>query len=584
MAEQPVTRKLTAILHADVAGYTRLTRDDEEGTHRTLGFSLDAIAASIENHDGRVVHYAGDAVLAEFPSVVAAVKCAVEVQRDLEARNRGAADERALRFRIGINLGEVIVDRNDIYGDGVNVAQRLESIAEPGGICISGIVHDLVAGKLELPFEDLGRRSVKNIAEPVRVYRVRLGDAVVDEAPAPALADKPSIAVLPFVNMGGDPGDDYFSDGVTEDNITALSRVRWFFVIARNSTFAYKGQSVDARRVARDLGVRNLLEGSVRKAGPRVRITAQLVDGSTGKQVWAERYDRELDDIFALQDQLTEAIVGAIEPELGKAERLRATAKRRENMDAWDTYLRGMSHLYRATKEDLAEAQRLFRHAVELDPTLGPAYSGSAEAHYLAVVYGHADVPAEDRENALRAARTAVELDDGDAAAHCTLGRVHYLRREHDLAIAELEATLQTNPSLAWAHYGLGAALVFSGRATEAIPHLENAIRLSPRDPYMGSFLVRMADAHLFMGRHADAAEWAKKALRQPNFQWSRYAALISALGHLGRLDEARRALDEVLRQRPDFSSTFVRETHLISDRDDFALYIEGLGKAGVPE
>jgi TolB-like protein len=398
------------------------------------------------------------------------------------------------------------------------------------------------------------------------------------------LADKPTLAVLPFRNMSEDPGQDYFADGVTEDLITALSSIRWLLVIARNSSFSYKGHAPEAGEVASDLGVRYVLQGSVRKAADRIRISAQLIDSSTGTHVWADRYDRELGDIFALQDEMAETIVGAIEPELAKAERQRARMKRPDSLDAWDLYQRGLAKLYQYTRESLVESQQLFRRARELDPDLSPAYSASAEAYYIGVVYGLSESPDEDREQALAAARQAVALDSQDPAAHCTLGRVHYLRREHALAIPELEIALELNPSYAWAHYGIGAALVFTGRSAEALPHLESAIRLSPRDPYMGSFLVRMADAHLFLGDYGQAVNWAHKALRQPNFQWSRHAVLIAALAHMEKLDESRRALDELMRLRPGFSLDFVRRYHLISDPDDMACLIDGLRKAGVPE
>jgi adenylate cyclase len=394
--------------------------------------------------------------------------------------------------------------------------------------------------------------------------------------------EKPSLAVLPFINMSRDPEQEYFSDGMTEDIITALSRIRWFFIIARNSTFAYKGRAVDVRKVAKELGVRYVLEGSVRKAGSRVRVTAQLIDGDTGKHVWANRYDREFDDVFSVQDELTETIVGALDPELGKAERERAKAKRPENLDAWDVYQRGLWHLYHYTKEDIVKAQQLFRQATLLDPNLGAAFSGLAEAYYFSLVYGHSDAPEYDREEALSAARTAVELDGEDAVAHCTLGRIYYVRREHDPAIAELQTALELNPSLAWAHYGVGAALVFSGRAREALPFLQAAMKLSPRDPNMGSFLVRMADAYLFMHNYDEAITWARKALRQSGFQWSRYSVLLSALGHLGRIEEANRALRELRTKRSDFSIDFVQSTHLIADPDDMSHYLDGLRKASV--
>jgi adenylate cyclase len=582
MSQEDFERKLAAIFYADVASYSRLTGEDEDGTHRRLSEYLDLIADTIEQNGGRVVHYAGDAVLADFATVSSALECAASIQQELKVRNEDLADERKVQFRIGINLGEVIVDRNDIYGDGVNVAARLESLADPGGICISESARTAVGQKLPFAYEFLGGRAVKNIAEPVRAYRVLLDDSGSKGASHTRLSIKPSIAVLPFENMSGDSEQEYFVDGVTEDIITALSRVRWFFVTARNSTFAYKGRSLDVRQVAKELGVRYVLEGSIRKAGSRVRVTAQLIDGKVGKNVWAKRYDRELEDVFALQDELAATIVGALEPELGKAERERAKAKRPENLDAWDLYQRGLWHLYRYTKEDLGEARWLFRHAAERDQGLGAAFSGLAEAYYFNLVYGHSTSPAQEREAALAAARKAVELDDEDAAAHCTLGRIHYVRREHDLAIPELEIALDLNPSLAWGHYGIGAALVFSGRAKEAIPHLENAIKLSPRDPNMGSFLVRMAEAHLFMGNYDRAVEWVKKALHQPNFQWSRYAALLSALGHLGRLDEASRVLEDLRSRRPDFSVDFVKSTHLFADAADMDHYLQGLRKAGV--
>jgi tetratricopeptide (TPR) repeat protein len=362
-----------------------------------------------------------------------------------------------------------------------------------------------------------------------------------------------------------------------------LSRVRWLFLIARNSTFSYKGRAVEAAPVARELGVRYVVKGSIRKSGNRLRITAQLIDANSGTHVWAKRYDRELADIFVVQDDLTERIVGALEPELGKAERARAKRKRPGNLDAWDLYQRGLSRLYRYTKEELAEARRIFEQAIEKDPQLGPAHSGLAEVYYYSYVYGFAESLSECRDQALPLARRAVELDAEDASAHCTLGRVLYMRREHEAAIPELDMALELNPSLALAHYGLGAVLVFSGRAERSIPHLKSAIRLSPHDPNMGSFLVRLADAQLFMGHHEEAAGWARRALGQTGFQWSRYAVLLAALGHLDRTEEAKRVLNDLLSRRPDFSRRFVRTTHLISDEADFGHYVEGLRKAGVP-
>lgn len=443
-------------------------------------------------------------------------------------------------------------------------------------------------GKSQAVIKTAPRRGFRFVADVVEVGAAGAPDpeTIADAAPPPPFpsAGKPTLAVLPFRSLSRDTDQDYFADGVTEDLITALSSIRWLFVIARNSSFAYRGEAVEIRAIASDLGVRYVLQGSVRRDGDQVRISAQLIDAATSTHVWAERYDRGLHDIFALQDEMAETIVGAIEPELAMAERQRARTKRPESLDAWDLYQRGLAKLYQYTREGLAESQELFRRAREVDAELSPAYSASAEAYYIGVVYGHSKSPDEDREQAIAMARRAVELDSQDAAAHCTLGRVHYLRREHALAIPELEIAIRINPSFAWAHYGIGAALVFTGRSRDAFPHLERAIRLSPRDPYMGSFLVRMADANLFLRQYEKAVDWARNALRQPGFQWSRHAVLISALAHFGRIDEARLAWRELKELRPGFTLAFVRRYHLISDSHDMAHYLDGLRTAGVSE
>ena len=584
MHSESYERKLSAILYADVAGYSRLTGADELGTHSRLSEYLDLIADLIGQHNGRVVHYAGDAVLAEFDMVTSAINCAASIQKSLVNRNEDLPEDRKLQFRIGVNLGEVIVDRDDIFGDGVNIAARLESLADPGGICISESVRAALGEKLPYTYEFMGEQHVKNIAAPIRAYRVLSPEAQIKTTSQLSHAERPSIAVMPFENLSGDPKQEYFVDGVTEEIITALSRIRWFFVIARQSTFAYKGRSIDLRQVANELGVQYIVEGSLRKSGNRIRVSSQLIEGISGKHVWAKRFDREFLDVFDLQDELAETIVGALEPELGKAEREQARAKHPENLQAWDLYQQGLWYLYHYSREDIDQARQLFRKALELDPELGAAYAGLAEAGYFCLVYGHSDTPEQDREEALAAALKAVQLDPEDAAAHCSLGRVRYLRREHNLAIPELETALELNPSLAWGQYSIGAAKVFTGRSSEAIEHLETAIRLSPRDPNMGSFLVRMADAHLFMHDYEGAADWAVKALQKPNFQWSRYSVLISALGHLNQLDEAKYYLQELRSQRPDISIDFVRETHLFSDPGDMEYYLEGLRKDNMPE
>jgi TolB-like protein len=459
-------------------------------------------------------------------------------------------------------------------------------LAAPGGIWVSGDVYRQCRGKMNVEFEDLGEREVKNIAEPVRAYSVspevareRLQQAeTADPLPLP---DKPSIAVLAFDNMSGDPEQEYFADGIAEDIITGLSRIRWFFVIARNSSFSYRGKTVDVKQAARDLGVQYVLEGSVRKAGNRVRISAQLIDGSTGNHLWAERYDRGLEDIFDLQDELTEAIVGAIQPEMAKSEQQRARTKPTDNLGAWDLYHRGTWHLDRQSKDDLAEAERLFKRAIQLDKNFGPAFAGLAEAHTHEVLYRLSD---RDLNEALSSARRAIQLDDEDPIAHNALGHVHFIERDHEAAIAEFQLAIRLNPSFAWAYHNLGTALAHSGKAADAIPQLHTALRLSPRDPRIARIYARLACANLFLKLHEEAMEWGTKSLRHPGTQWRMHTYLLSALGHLERMDEARRTLNALEEFRPGITLSFVRD-HLITTNFDYIdHYIDGLRKAGLPE
>ncbi len=585
-------RRLAAILAADVVGYSRLVGEDEEGTLRALRACREVIDRLVASHHGRIFGSAGDSVIAEFISPVEAVRCAVDIQRDLETRDADISENQRMRFRIGVNLGDVVVDGDDLMGEGVNVAARLEGLAEPGTVNVSGSVHEQVKNKLDVGFDFLGPQALKNIVEPVPVFRVRLEPrsspsqlAASETPPEPlALPEKRSIVVLPFENMSGDPEQGYFSDGITEDIITELSKFRSLFVIARSSSFSFRGQSPEVKEISRRLGVRYVVEGSVRRAGNRVRITAQLIDAVADAHLWAERYDRVLEDVFTVQDEVTEAIVAAIAPELGKAEQQLATSKKLENLNVWEVYQRGMWHLYQRTKDDLAEARRLFEAALSLDPGLSLACSALVDAYYYEVVLGLADSMAENRDKALQIARRAVELDPDDAAAHCAMGKARMIRREHALAVPDLQLAIDLNPSSAWAHYGLGAAAVFSGRAEEAIGPLERAIRLSPRDQHMGSFMVRLAEVYLVKRDYTGAVQWARKALQQQGFQWSRYAALLAGLGFLGEREEARRALDECLAQRPDFSVSMVRDGHLYTDTAALDHYLEGLRHAGVPE
>ncbi len=587
MSEEGVERKLTTIFAADVVGYSRLMGEDEAGTlARLKSLRKELVQPKIAGGRGRIVKLMGDGLLAEFPSVVEAVRCAVDIQQGMTAREPDLPEERRIRLRIGVNLGDIIVEGSDIYGDGVNVAARLEGLAEPGGICVSGKVYEEVRNKLPAAFEDLGEQEVKNIREPVRVYRWT--EAAADPSPGMAgalpLPDKPSIAVLPFTNMSDEPEQEYFADGVAEDIITGLSRIRWFFVIARNSSFTYKGTAVDVKQVGRELGVQYVLEGSVRKAGNRVRITAQLINATTGQHVWAERYDRELEDIFSLQDEITETIVAAIEPELSAVERERARRKPPESLDAWDLYQRGLWHMYRFTKEDNLEAQRLFRRSIEIDPNFASTHAHLAYTLHIAAIMNFDEQGSESLDKALRAGREAVALDEKDAMGHAVLARVYAMRREHDLAIEEAEIAIDLNPSLAQAYFGLGFALTFSGRMEEAVTQLEKATRLSPHDPNLWSFVVVRGWAHILMRQFEDAAFWSRKAVRMPNTQFWTQVTLASALGHLGRSEEAQRTVADLYRVKPDFSLALVADILPFAENGHQELFLDGLRKAGLPE
>jgi len=580
-------RRLAAILVADVVGYSHHMGEDEAGTVQRLKVLREGlIEPLIAKHNGRVVKLMGDGILAAFNSVVDAVQCAVAWQLGMAERG---ADE--LSFRIGINLGDVIVEGGDVYGDGVNVAARLEALAEPGDIYVSGTVYDHVAKKVDFDFEDLGPKSVKNIVEPVVVYRVALDggpqESELAESKELGLPEKPSIAVLPFDNMSDDPEQDYLADGITEDLITALSKIRWFFIIARNSTFTYKGQAVDVTRVAQELGVRYVLEGSVRRAAGRVRVTAQLIDAGTGNHVWAERYDREMEDIFALQDEMTQTIVGAVEPELGAAERARVSRKPPGNLDAWETYQRGLWHLWVFSKEDNAKAQTLLRRAQELDPSFATAFAFESYSHYLDAILGYAETPKESIAAAYESATEALAMDDKDPVAYFALGRVYMLRGEHDASIEALESSLSINPSFAQAHHGLGFALALAGRVDEAAAELDKSIRFSPRDPLLFAIESIRALVCVLQGDDESGAAWAEKAIRHPKSAGGGYwphAVLAAALANRGRIDDAAAALERALARKPDLSLTYLKETLPTKNEGGLDPYLDGLRKAGLPD
>jgi adenylate cyclase len=582
--EKGFKRKLIAILSADVAGYSRLMGEDEEGTVRTLTAHREMMTKSIQQHRGRLVDSTGDNLMAEFASVVDAVQCAVEIQQVLKVKNAELPEDRRMYFRIGINLGDVIEEGDRIYGDGVNLAARIEGLAEAGGIFIARNVYDQVKNKLKLGYEYLGEYTVKNIAEPVQVYRVERDSKVsVPEMDKDAISpDNPSIAVLPFDNLSGDPEQEYFADGIVEDIITTISKFHWLLVIARNTTFIYKGKRVDAKQIARELGVRYLLEGSVRKAGNRVRITAQLINATTGSYIWAERYDRELADVFAVQDEITERVVTSIQPELDQAEVLRAQQKPAENLDAWDYVLRGRWHGWRVTNEDNSEARRLFEKALKLDSKYVPALAALAFSHLVDVFFGWSQAPGQSLAQAKELVELALSLDQSDPWIRCVMGLNYFVSREPDKAIVQLRKAIDLNPSFALAHGYLGAQLAYAGEPKLAIAEANKAIRLSPRDHELFHFFLAIGTAHFVAGRYDEAVEWAKKMIQEKPEVPSGHRLLATSYGQLDQTMEASAALEEALRLTPDLSIEFVKNTIHFSIRAHFYRYIEGLRKAGL--
>jgi adenylate cyclase len=572
-----------AILAADVAGYSRLVSADEEGTlTQWKAHRRELIDPKIKEHTGRIVRITGDGLLVEFASVIAAVRCAVEVQRAMVQRNTDVPQEKRIEFRMGINIGDVIIDGTDMWGDGVNVAARLEALSEPGGICVSGRVQEDVHGRLDIAFDDIGERQLKNIARPVRVYRVRLNGPA--EEPASALPNRPSIAVLPFNNMSGDPEQEYFADGVVEEIITALSRIHWLFVIARNSSFTYKGRAVDVKQVGRELGVRYVLEGGVRKAANRVRITAQLIVAITGAHLWADRFEGALDDIFDLQDQVTASVVGAIAPKLEQAEVERAKHKPTESLDAYDYFLRGVASLHLWTREGNTEGLRLFNKAIEIDSDFSSAYGMAAWCYAERKSERWMFNRAKETAEAARLGRKAVEVGRDDAIALARGGfALAYVVHDVDAGAAFIDRALRLNPNLADAWHFSGWVRVYLGEPELAIEHFAHAMRLNPLDPL--TFIVQMgiAFAHFFAGHYDDASSWAEKALREkPEYHNAlRVAAASYALA--GRMGEAHSAMARSLRLHPTPDISNLKTEIPLRRPEDLARYAEGLQKAGLP-
>jgi len=531
----------------------------------------------------------GDNVLAEFASVVDAVQSSVEIQQVLRAKNAMLPENRRMEFRIGINLGDVIEEGEQIYGDGVNIAARLEGLAEAGGICISGSAFEQIENKLPLRYDYLGEHEVKNITKPVRVYRAQIESEAVARKPlevaskekmAFPLPDKPSIAVLPFVNMSGSPEQEYFSDGITEDIISGLSRLRWFFVIARNSTFTYRGKAVDVKQIGRELGVRYILEGSIRKIGNRVRISAQLIDATTGTHLWAEHYDRELIDIFALQDEITQSVTAAIEPKLMEAESVHSQRRSPENLAAWDLVMRAVAHFWRMTKAENEVAIDMLRLAVQRYPNYAPAQSMLA---FVLLVSNHVGWAPLDKPYQLVAelAHRAAELDDNDPWAHLTLGYLGCTARQTDDAVREFQRALDLNPNFAVAYNYLGRAVAFDGRHEEAIGYIRQALRMSPNDPLIAFFYSGMCVAHYFARQYDEAIEWGRKSIQQRPGFIPGHRILCASLAQAGRTEEVRVAVARLRQLQPNISIAWIEE-HVPYTPRAIAHFLDGMRKAGV--
>jgi TolB-like protein/class 3 adenylate cyclase/tetratricopeptide (TPR) repeat protein len=594
LADERMERRLAAVLAADVAGYSLLMGRDEEGTLTQLkAFRMRLVDPTIAAHRGRIVKTTGDGMLVEFASAVDAARCAVEVQRGVALENVDVPEQARIEFRIGIHVGDIIVDDDDIFGDGVNIAARLEGIAQPGGICISDDAQRQIRGKLDSPFEDMGPQNLKNIAEPMRAWRLSV-DAKSAEylsAERPALAqaltlpDKPSIAVLPFQNMSSDPEQDYFADGIVEDVITALSRYHGLFVIARNSSFAYKGQAVDIKRVGRELGVRYVLEGSVRKIPGRVRVTGQLIDASTGAHLWADRFDGAMEDIFDLQDDITLKVVGAIAPQLENAEIDRSMRKPTESLDGYDYHLRAMASFHKAGREDIKEAIRLFHKAIEFDEGYSSAYGMAAWCYARRKLNGWTDDQSAETSDAERLVKRAIECGSKDAVALASSGiAVGYMFDDFERAMSLMDRAQELNPNLAMAFHLSGWIRCFVGDPDLAITHLERAVRLSPLDPQRPGMLAAIAAAHFAAGRFDVAASLANKAMleQSDNFIASLVAAASNALA--GNLVAAKRATELVRASDPSFRVQNVKYRLPHRQPEVLARWEDALRRAGMPE
>ncbi len=584
MAEQRVQRRLAAILAADVVGYSRLMRDDETGTlARLKALRKELLHPKVEEYGGRIVKTTGDGTLIEFPSAVDAVQHAVDVQRLMVQRNAGNAEDARFELRLGINVGDVIVDGDDLYGDGVNVAARIEGLADAGGTSISASVYEQVRHKLELDYDDLGEQMVKNIADPVHVYRILAQSS--DDRSEVAVSDdamflRPAVAVLPFENLSGDPADEVFADGLTEDVIIALSLWRSFPVIARNSTFAYKGQSPDIRKVGEELGARYVIEGSIHKAGQRIRVTAQLINSENGHHVWAERYDRDLADIFDLQDELSQRIAATVAPELTYSQPAGARTKTPQNLNAWELVQHGYGHVFAIDENSIMTGRDYFLKAIEVDPDYARAYAGIAWSYHRAFWLVPASRTDQGRKEFVDAASRAVSLDDFDSEAHAILAMAWNWCHEIDRAVLAGERAVELNPNNAAAQHILGAALTLQGQPIEGLSRMERAVVLSPRDPRRGAWMWGIGLAYFTAREYEDAVEATERAIQRLSRNPDAYLVLASSLGHLGRIEEARTALYTYREFLPDSSD---RPNIIWRYKNDYDMehFLDGLRKAG---
>jgi len=589
--EDQLPRKLAAILYADVADYSRLTGDDEDTTHRRLSKYLDLLSDSIDQNKGKVVHYAGDAILADFGTVTSALECAISIQNSLSDQNRDLPDESKVQFRVGINLGEVIEDRGDIYGNDVNIAARLESLADAGGVCISESVRTAIGSKLPLAYEFMGEQLVKNIKDPIIAYQVRLApqrqpQEAVPEFQEVELPQKPSIAVLPFTNMSGDPEQEYFSDGITEDIITALSKINNLLIIARNSTFTYKGKSVDVRQVSREQGVRYVLEGSVRKAGNQVRVTAQLIDATTSHHIWAERYDRELKDIFAVQDEIMREIVVALDVELNAGEQARAWSSGTTNLEAWECVRLSTTNVLGADAGTKLQAKILLEKALDLDPSYAIAWVmlGWIYQYFSDVASGASNT--DSMENALASmldcAQKALAADPSCADAYSLMAMYHLELKAFDLAIEKIQKSISLAPNNA---ENLGEASMImnkTGNPQRALELKKRAMRACPM--YRPGFLRGLGLTHYLLGDSDSAIRAFKESIVRESEYLSAHTGLASIYGELGRLEEAKQAAREILRLAPEFSIRAYMQGLSFRDPQVLIRIEEGLRKAGLPE